>query len=227
LLRPSTRIIQTFLCPVVLKKRLRADAGRGFLVACLLLFSAAGAAAPRLLVLGDSISAAYGMSLESGWVALLDARLKKEGLDVEVINASISGETSAGGRRRLPGLLESHRPDAVIIELGGNDGLRGYPVARLRENLRSMASAASEAGARVLLLPMEIPPNYGSRYTQAFRDSFREAAQASCAQLGPFVLAEIATDPALMQDDGIHPTREAQPQIADLLLPHVKALLDQ
>jgi acyl-CoA thioesterase-1 len=90
-----------------------------------------------------------------------------------------------------------------------------------------MASAASEAGARVLLLPMEIPPNYGSRYTQAFRDSFREAAQASDAQLGPFVLAEIATDPALMQDDGIHPTREAQPQIADLLLPHVKALLDQ
>jgi acyl-CoA thioesterase-1 len=226
LFRPSTRIIQTFLRPVVLKKRLRADAGRGFLVACLLLFSTASAAAPRLLVLGDSISAAYGMSLESGWVALLDARLKDEGLNVEVINASISGETSAGGRRRLPGLLETHRPDAVIIELGGNDGLRGYPVASLRENLSSMASAASEVGARVLLLPMEIPPNYGSRYTQAFRDSFREAAQASDARLGPFVLAEIATDPALMQDDGIHPTREAQPKIADLLLPHVKALLD-
>jgi len=179
----------------------------------------------RLLVLGDSISAAYGLSLEEGWVALAGAALAGRGLAVDVINASISGETSAGGRRRLPALLETHDPDAVVIELGGNDGLRGYPVAQLRENLAAMTEAAQASGARVLLLPMEIPPNYGPRYAGAFRDSFPLVAEATGASLGPFPLEAVATDPALMQADGIHPTAAAQPRIVETLLPALKAVL--
>lgn len=185
-------------------------------------------ATPRLLVLGDSISAAYGMSLQDGWVALLEQRLaEEEGMRVEMINASISGETTDGGRRRLPALLAEHRPDALIIELGGNDGLRGYPVNRLRGNLVSMASAAAGAGADVLILPMEIPPNYGSRYAADFRDTFSAAARESGARLGPFMLEDIATESGLMQDDGIHPTREAQAVIVDNLLPSIVELLRQ
>lgn len=184
-------------------------------------------ASPRLLVLGDSISAAYGMSLQEGWIALMDRRLADEDMPVEMINASISGETTDGGRRRLPALLEEHQPDLVIIELGGNDGLRGYPVARMRENLTSMAAAARDAGARVLILPMEIPPNYGTRYASDFRDSFPIAADSAGAVLGPFPLENIATDPALMQDDGIHPTPEAQALIVDNLLPDVLKMLTE
>lgn len=187
----------------------------------------AGSAADerRLLVLGDSISAAYGLSLEQGWVALAQEALAARGLAVEVINASISGETSAGGRRRLPALLDAHEPDAVVIELGGNDGLRGYPVGQLRENLVAMAEAAKASGARVLLLPMEIPPNYGPRYAGAFRDSFPQVAEETGVTLGPFLLASVATDPALMQADGIHPTAAAQPLIVDTLLPVLEAVL--
>lgn len=200
----------------------------GFLIGALLtLLAAAASASPRLLVLGDSISAAYGMSLQEGWVALLGQRLTRDGTAVEMINASISGETTDGGRRRLPALLEQHEPDAVIIELGGNDGLRGYPVNRMQGNLISMAEAAREAGARVLILPMEIPPNYGSRYTADFRSSFSAAAKTTGAQLGPFLLEGIATEPHLMQDDGIHPTREAQTMIVDRLLADILRLLQE
>lgn len=185
----------------------------------LVLLAPAVLASPRLLVLGDSISAAYGMSLQDGWVALLAQRLADEGFPVEMINASISGETTEGGRRRLPALLEEHQPDAVLIELGGNDGLRGYPVNRLRSNLVRMASMAQDAGAEVLILPMEIPPNYGSRYATEFRDSFPAAARETGARLAPFILEDIATQPRLMQEDGIHPTRQAQPIIVESLLP--------
>ncbi len=212
-------------------RRLRRLAAAGLL----LLAGASGAAAVdgagstsderRLLVLGDSISAAYGLSLEDGWVALAETALDGRGLAVDVINASISGETSAGGRRRLPALLEAHDPDAVVIELGGNDGLRGYPVAQLRQNLAAMAEAAQASGARVLLLPMEIPPNYGPRYAGAFRDSFPLVAEETGASLGPFPLEAIATDPTLMQADGIHPTAAAQPRIVDTLLPALEAVL--
>ncbi|HBO12335.1 MAG TPA: arylesterase [Halieaceae bacterium] len=212
-------------------RRLRRPAVAGLL---LLLAGASAAAVDdaagrgderRLLVLGDSISAAYGLSLEEGWVALAGAALAGRGLAVDVVNASISGETSAGGRRRLPALLETHDPDAVVIELGGNDGLRGYPVAQLRENLAAMAEAAQASGARVLLLPMEIPPNYGPRYTGAFRDSFPRVAEETGASLGPFPLEAVATDPALMQADGIHPTAAAQPRIVETLLPALEAVL--
>jgi acyl-CoA thioesterase-1 len=189
--------------------------------------AAPGDAAPsaRVVVLGDSISAAYGMDLEQGWVAILAQRLSGSKADTEFVNASISGDTSAGGLRRLPALLEAHRPEVLILELGGNDGLRGYPTQRLRDNLTAMAELGRAAGARVVILPMEIPPNYGPRYTSAFRASFREAAEASGARLGPFLLDGIATDPALMQADGIHPTVEAQPLIADLLEPVIAPLL--
>ena len=167
------------------------------------------------------------MSLQEGWVALLEQRLTRDGAAVKTINASISGETTDGGRRRLPALLEQHEPDAVIIELGGNDGLRGYPVKQMRGNLISMAEAAQEAGARVLILPMEIPPNYGSRYATDFRSSFSAAAKTTGAKLGPFLLEGIATEPRLMQDDGIHPTRDAQSMIVDRLLADVLSLLQE
>ncbi len=181
----------------------------------------------RVLVLGDSISAAYGMSLEQGWVALMERRMRDEGTwaDIEFINASISGDTSAGGLRRLPALLEEHAPQLLIIELGGNDGLRGYPTSKLRENLTRMAEIAAEASSRVLILPMEIPPNYGPRYTSAFREAFRQAATDTGGTLGPFMLENIATDPELMQDDGIHPTQAAQPLIVDRLQGVVEAAL--
>jgi len=184
------------------------------------------AAAPTLLVLGDSISAAYGMSLDEGWVARLETRLRKTCTDCRVVNASISGDTSAGGLRRLPRLLERYAPDVLLLELGGNDGLRGYPTSQLRDNLSAMASAGRAAGARVLILPMEIPPNYGPRYTDAFRQAFAAAAQESGATLGPFPLADVATQPGLMQDDGIHPTASAQATIVDTVLPAVLELLN-
>lgn len=182
--------------------------------------------AARVVVLGDSISAAYGMALEQGWVSLLAERLSGAKASEHFVNASISGDTTAGGLRRLPALLESHRPEVLIVELGGNDGLRGYPTTKLRDNLTAMAELGRAAGARVLILPMEIPPNYGPRYTRAFRASFREAAEASGAELGPFLLDGIATNPELMQADGIHPTAAAQELIADLLEPVIGSLLD-
>lgn len=180
----------------------------------------------RVLIVGDSISAAYGMSLEQGWAALLARQLQEIAPQSEVINASISGDTSAGGLRRLPSLLQEHKPALVVLELGGNDGLRGYPTASLESNLREMAMLAMQASAEVLILPMEIPPNYGARYTSGFRSSFTTAAQQSGATLGPFVLQDIATQAELMQDDGIHPKQEAQAIIVDLLLPVIAALLD-
>lgn len=180
---------------------------------------------PAILVLGDSISAAYGMSLDSGWVALLAQRLESSHPDIQVVNASISGETSAGGLRRLPELLQAHQPSLVVIELGGNDGLRGYPLDKFRNNLEQMARLSQQAGARVLFLAMEIPPNYGSRYTSGFRESFSLVAEATGSRLGAFLLEGVATDPGLMQADGIHPTVEAQSRLLENVLPDILALL--
>lgn len=184
------------------------------------------ARAATVLVVGDSISAAYGLSLEEGWVALLETALQADDPGVTVVNASISGDTSAGGLRRLPALLERYQPSLLVIELGGNDGLRGYPTTRLAENLATMIELGRDAGSRVLLLPMEIPPNYGPRYTRAFREAFADAADRSGATLGPFLLDGIATRADLMQDDGIHPTAAAQPMIVEHLLPAIRQLLD-
>lgn len=181
-------------------------------------------AAHTVLVLGDSISAAYGMSLEQGWVALLQQSLSDESPQLNMVNASISGETTAGGLARLPGLLEQHNPKFVIIELGGNDGLRGYPIKTLRTNLRDLVLLSQNSGAKVLLLPMEIPPNYGSRYTQAFRNSYTQVATETGSALGAFILEEIALEQTLMQADGIHPTAEAQPKIAAAVEKSLRAL---
>ena len=184
-----------------------------------------GATTATVLILGDSISAAYGMSLAEGWVALLARQLEQLPTPHAVVNASISGETSAGAAARLPALLQLHRPSVVVIELGGNDGLRGYPIKRLRENLRSMAVLSQQSGASVLILGMEIPPNYGSRYTTQFRDSFASVAAQTNSALTPFMLAGIATEPDLMQADGIHPKPLAQQQLLTNVWPALAPLL--
>ena len=168
---------------------------------------------PTLLVIGDSISAAYGLDLEQGWVALLERRLAQRAPSWTVVNASISGDTSGGGRQRLPALLAQHQPDILVIELGGNDGLRGFPVARLQQNLTAMTEQAQQMGAEVLLLAMEIPPNFGRRYTDMFRASFSAVATETGAVTSPFILEGIATVPGQMQADGIHPTANAQPRL--------------
>lgn len=175
----------------------------------------------KILVFGDSISAAYGMSLEQGWVAQLASQLQTQSPQYSLVNASISGETTAGGLRRLPELLQEHQPRVVIIELGANDGLRGYPLGTLQSNLTQLVTLAQETGATVILLPMEIPPNYGTRYTAGFRESFRQVADNTGSVLGPFILDGVATDPTLMQVDGIHPTVEAQPLLLGNVLPTV------
>lgn len=178
-----------------------------------------------ILVLGDSISAAYGMSLEQGWVSMLAAQLADASPPVAVINASISGETTAGGLRRLPQLLEQHKPGLVIIELGANDGLRGYPLAGLRANLGKLVALSQQAGAEVILAPMEIPPNYGARYTAGFRESFVDVAGDTDSTLAPFLLDGVATDPALMQADGLHPNPEAQARLLQNILPTIQTVL--
>ena len=180
---------------------------------------------PTILILGDSISAAYGMSLEQGWVALLEEQLADSHPDYRVVNASISGETTAGGLRRLPTLLADHNPSLVVIELGGNDGLRGFPIRNFRDNLQAMAEMARALDAQVLLLTMEIPPNYGSRYTASFRESYQLVAEATGSVLGPFLLEGVATDTTLMQADGIHPTVEAQPIMLETVFPALADLL--
>jgi acyl-CoA thioesterase-1 len=190
-----------------------------------LLFWAQGAVAGTLLVVGDSISAAFGLDSRQGWVALLEKRLQEEGFDHAVVNASISGDTSAGGAARLSALLAEHQPELVIIELGGNDGLRGQPPAQLQQNLASMIDQSQAAGARVLLLGMRLPPNYGARYTQAFAQVFADLAQDKQVPLVPFFLEGVGGVPAMMQADGIHPTAAAQPLLLDNVWPTLKPLL--
>ncbi len=189
-----------------------------WIIACLPAFGLAPAER-TLLVLGDSLSAAYGMPHDQGWVALLEQRLAQDEAPVRVVNASISGETTVGGLARLPRLLEQHQPDVVLVELGGNDGLRGFPIRQLRDNLLRMAEMARESGATVVIAGMHIPPNYGRSYTEQFHQSFIDTAAATDALLVPFLLDNVATRAELMQEDGIHPTAEAQPVILDNLWP--------
>jgi len=182
-------------------------------------------AAPTLLVFGDSLSAGYGIGLAQSWPALMTDRLKQEKFPHTLINASISGETTAGGRTRLPALLKQHRPAVVVLALGANDGLRGLPVASVRHNLQAMVKASRQAGARVLIAGMRLPPNYGITYTQQFSQMFAEVAKAEKASLLPFLLEPIALDDAAFQPDRLHPTAAAQPKISDHVWPAVKALL--
>ena len=186
----------------------------------------AKAETPVILVLGDSISAGYGLAhVEQGWVALLQTRLKEQEYGYQVVNASVSGETTAGGLARLPRALTLHQPKIVILELGGNDGLRALPIAQMRANLVRMVELASAAGAKVLLLGMRMPPNYGPDFTEQFRMSFSDLARDNKLPLVPFLLNDIALFPNLMQADGIHPNELGQPKLLDNVWPSLKPLL--
>lgn len=173
------------------------------------------AAAQGILILGDSISAAFGLEISDGWVSLLERRLEAQNLPFEVHNASVSGDTTAGGLARLPALLARHEPNLVVIELGGNDGLRGLPTDKMQQNLAAMVERSRAAGAEVVLLGMRIPPNYGVRYTSAFEQVFRDVAEQQQVPLVPFVLEGVAGVPELMQADGVHPNAQGQPGIMD------------
>ncbi|WP_240668492.1 MULTISPECIES: arylesterase [Piscinibacter] len=191
---------------------------------------AAAARPATILVVGDSLSAEYGIARGSGWVALLGERLAREKIAASVVNASISGDTTSGGRSRLPALLQQHRPTHVVIELGGNDALRGLPLAMTRENLVQMTRAARAAGAQVVIVGMQVPPNYGRRYGDDFAALFGSVAKAEQAALVPFLLAGVA-DAAeadtLFQADRIHPTAQAHPRMLANVWPVLAPLLKQ
>ncbi len=176
-------------------------------------------------MLGDSLSAGYGIEVQQGWVNLLAKRLASEGYGYKVVNASVSGETTQGGVARLPRVLELHKPEIVIIELGGNDGLRGLPLASSRDNLQRSITLARNARAKVLLVGMMIPPNYGVRYGNEFRDMFTALSDKNGIALVPFLLDEVALKPELMQDDGIHPNAKGQPRMLENLWPGLEPLL--
>ncbi|MCW5652194.1 arylesterase [Hydrogenophaga sp.] len=211
-----------------LKRRHFNVLGLGALLAGTAFAQAPAKAAPLVLVVGDSLSAEYGLKRGTGWVALLEERLKKEKVQARVVNASISGDTTSGGRSRLPALLQQHKPAVVVLELGGNDALRGLPLSMTRENLAAMAKASREAGAKVLLLGMEMPPNYGARYAREFREVFASVAKSEQTALVPFFLHGVADTKdaqALFQADRIHPNEDAQPTMRDNVWPELRKLL--
>lgn len=170
---------------------------------------------PTLLVMGDSLSAAYGMPTDQGWVALLETRLDEQGRDFRVLNASISGETTRGGLTRLPRLLERHEPEWVILSLGGNDGLRRIPLDEMSRNLREMIDLSQDAGAQVLLVGIQVPPNLGRHFAERFHQIYHDLAAEHDLPLVPFLLEGVALEEGMMQSDGIHPTTRAQPVMLD------------
>ncbi|WP_176476335.1 arylesterase [Pseudomonas indica] len=184
-----------------------------------------GTAADTLLVVGDSISAALGLETSQGWVRKLDERLRERGFEHRVINASVSGDTSAGGLARLPALLAEHRPGLVIIELGGNDGLRGMPPGQLQQNLAAMIERVQATGARAVLLGMRLPPNYGARYTKAFSQVYVDLAEEKQVPLVPFFLEGVGGVEGMMQPDGIHPSVAAQSRLLENVWPTLEPLL--
>ena len=192
-----------------------------------LLPSAASAAEDSytLMVWGDSLSAAYGFSEEQGWVTLLEEKLNSENWPYRVINGSVSGETTTGGLERLPAMLARHSPDLVILELGGNDGLRGLPLELMKANLKSMVDLVRADGGEVLLTGIQIPPNYGPRYTEPFFALFREIAEEDSLPLVPFLIDGIPQQPELMQNDGIHPKAGAQFMILENVWPYLEPML--
>lgn len=175
--------------------------------------------------MGDSLSAGYGIKVDQGWVALLGKRLAAQGYEYRVINASVTGETSSGGKVRLPQLLKTHQPGIVILELGANDGLRGLPNAQLRSNLSAMIDAAQQAKAKVLLVGMQIPPNYGQSYTEGFTAVFATLAKTKSVGLVPFFLDGVALQATMMQADDLHPNELGQPRLLDNVWPGLHALL--
>ncbi|WP_332879687.1 arylesterase [Massilia sp. S19_KUP03_FR1] len=190
--------------------------------------SASAYSAPKtVLVLGDSLSAEYGLARGTGWVALLDQKLKAQKIDAAIINASVSGETTSGGLTRLPALLTQHKPEVVVIELGANDGLRGLPVAAAEANLRSMVTLAQKQNARVMLVGMRMPPNYGRAYTDKFFGMYKEVSTELKAPLVPFMLEGVAQEAAMFQPDRLHPLATAHPTILANIWPTFSALIKQ
>jgi acyl-CoA thioesterase-1 len=180
-----------------------------------------------LLVYGDSLSAAYGIQEAQGWVTLLESRLNEENWTYKLINGSVSGETTTGGLERLPAMLSTYQPDLVILELGGNDGLRGLPLETLKANLKKMISLIKAAGGEVLLTGIQIPPNYGPRYTEPFFSLYTEISEEDSLALVPFLIDGIPQQPELMQNDGIHPKAEAQIMILDNVWPYLEPMLSR
>ena len=183
------------------------------------------AATHAILILGDSLSAGYGIALEDSWPALLDKKLQAEGYPYRVVNASISGETTAGGARRIADLLHEHQPAAVVIALGANDGLRGIDPAVTRDNLSRIIAAAEQAGARVVLAQVRVPPNYGPQYVTAFEAIYSELAVATGRVLAPFLLERFAADRSAFQSDGLHPLAAMEPQILATVWPALKQIV--
>lgn len=197
-----------------------------FLLACAgLQLAHAAPAPPTIVVLGDSLSAGYGMRVEEGWVALLQKKLAAQGYGYRVVNASVSGETTGGALARLPRALELHRPAIVVVEVGGNDGLRGLPLSEVRSNVEALITKSHAAGARVVLAGMRIPPNYGPVYTERFHALFADVAVRYRLPFVPFLLEDVALKSPLMQADGIHPNAKAQPVLLEAIWPAIEPLL--
>ncbi|MDN3716044.1 arylesterase [Vibrio breoganii] len=189
------------------------------------LFLSINANAASLLVLGDSLSAGYQMPIEKAWPTLLPDELSDRGHQMRIINGSISGDTTGNGLTRLPALLDKHRPDYVLIELGANDGLRGFPPKLIKDNLTKLIDLSEESGAKVIVMQIQVPPNYGKRYTQSFEQVYPSVTEDKGVDLIPFFLAEIITDPDLMMQDGLHPKANAQPWIAEFVALQLSPLL--
>ena len=188
----------------------------------------AAAPVPVLLVLGDSLSAGYGIDPDEAWPSLLQRKFDSLGQAVSVVNASISGETTRGGLTRLPGLLEAHRPALVVLELGANDGLRGLPLEEFARNMRALVERAQAAGAGVVVLPMEVPPNYGRAYSEGFRAVYADLpTRFDGVSLAPFFLKDVMLEPTLLQADGLHPTAAAQSRMLETVWPTIEASLRQ
>jgi len=188
-------------------------------------FAADGADTPTVLVLGDSLSAGYGIDVDQSWTALLQSRLESQGYEHRVVNASISGETTEGGASRIAAALKEFAPDVVVVALGGNDGLRGFPPERIKSNILRIVDAATTEGAAVVILGIRIPTNYGARYTQAFESVYREVAEERGLPWIEFFMEGVALDEDLMQDDGIHPNEKAQPVLLDNAWPVIQQAL--
>lgn len=198
-----------------------------FVFACTVTLNVLASPDRSILLLGDSLSAAFGMKEEQGWVYLLNQQFTEQNSPYHIINASISGETTAGGLARLPKLLANNSADYLMVELGGNDGLRGFPPALIKKNLSEIIQQAKSQQVKVILVEIKIPPNYGPRYTELFINNYHQLASEESVPLIPFFLNEIATDTTLMQNDGIHPNVKAQPLIAKIMAQHVKQLITE
>jgi len=198
---------------------------RKFLSVILLFIVACYAQAGTVLVLGDSLSAGYGLAAGEGWVSLLQQRLEQRGLEHAVVNASISGDTTAGGLARLDAVLDQHRPDWLLLELGANDGLRGLSLTAMHDNLNEMVMRATARGIKVVLIGIQIPPNYGRVYTERFTAVYRELATRHRLPFVPFLMEKVALDPTLIQADQLHPNAQAQPLLLDTVWPVLEPLL--